>query len=223
MLVLQNVKKSYRSGEGQLEVLHGVSFTIASGESVAIQGRSGAGKTTLLNVLGCLDSIDSGRYQIFEEEPAKMTDAQLAKLRNEKIGFVLQDFSLLNERTVLFNVMLPLYFDQTPRKQMQELALRALESVGIPEKAQKRVNQLSGGQQQRVAIAREIIKQPSLLLADEPTGALDSQTAREIMELLKHLNQNGQTLIVVTHDDAVASYCGRRIVIEDGKIIDSKT
>ena len=149
---------------------------------------------------------------------ASLNDRKNAKLRNEKIGFVMQDFSLINHKKVSFNVMLPLFFNRTPNKKMREMAFTALQAVDIVDQADKKANQLSGGQRQRAAIARAIVNNPSVVLADEPTGALDAKTSKDIMELLKKLNQNGMTIIVVTHDEAVASYCDRKIVISDGII-----
>ena len=150
----------------------------------------------------------------------KMRDGQLAKLRNEKIGFVLQDFSLINQRSVLFNVMLPMFFNKTPYKKMKTIALEALETVGIPEQAKKMANQLSGGQRQRVAIARAIANKPSIILADEPTGSLDTQTSAQIMNLFTELNKQGMSILIVTHDQNVAEYCSEIITISDGKIVD---
>ena len=199
--------------------LDDVSLSIRAGESVAIMGRSGAGKTTLMNIIGCLDTFDAGSYQLDGVNVAALSDEKLAHLRNEKIGFVMQDFALLPHKSVLFNVMLPMYFDQTPRWEMVSKAKTVLEKLGMSAQEKKRVNQLSGGQKQRVALARALVKSPALLLADEPTGALDSQTGKEIMQLLLERNREGVTLIIVTHDEQVAAYCQRTIVISDGKIV----
>ena len=185
------------------------------GESLAIQGKSGAGKSTLMHIMGLLDSYDSGSLKIDGQEIKGLSDGKLATIRNQKIGFVMQDFSLLDHKSVIMNVMLPLYFNHKYSfKKMNKLALEALERVGIKEQANKKANQLSGGQRQRVAIARAIISKPEIILADEPTGALDSETSVEIMNLLKELNEkNGITLIVITHDDSVADYCKRKIIV----------
>lgn len=219
MIEIHALNKYYPMGGGKFQALKEIDFTAADGDSVAVQGKSGAGKSTLLHILGCLDGFDSGSYKLNGVEVAKLKDGASAKLRNSQIGFVMQDFSLVNHRSVLFNVMLPLYFNKTPTRKMKEMAMRALQQVGIADQAEKKANQLSGGQRQRVAIARAIVNSPSLILADEPTGALDTETSAQIMELLKAMNECGMTLIVVTHDDAVADYCSRKIVIQDGKII----
>lgn len=172
-----------------------------------------------MNIIGCLDTFDEGSYQLDGVNVAALSDEKLAHLRNEKIGFVMQDFALLPHKSVLFNVMLPMYFDQTPRREMVSKAKTVLEKLGMSAQEKKRVNQLSGGQKQRVALARALVKSPALLLADEPTGALDSQTGKEIMQLLLERNREGVTLIIVTHDEQVAAYCQRTIVISDGKIV----
>lgn len=185
-------------------------------------GRSGAGKSTLLQIIGCLDLFDKGEYILDNYRIQEMHDSQLARIRNDKIGFVFQDFSLLNQQSVLFNVMLPMYFNKTPYKQMKERALHSLEIVGLLDHTKKKAHQLSGGQRQRVAIARAIVNSPSIILADEPTGALDSETSKHIMDLFQRLNEIGLTIIVVTHDQAVADYCSRIITINDGKIIQNK-
>lgn len=219
MIEVTGLNKYYPIGHGKFHALSDVSFFIEDGESVAIQGKSGAGKSTLLHILGCLDRFDSGSYRLDGVDVGGLNDGQAAKLRNDKIGFVLQDFSLINNKSVLFNTMLPLYFNKTPMRKMKRMAEEMLRLVGLADQMGKKANQLSGGQRQRVAIARAMINQPSLILADEPTGALDTETARQIMELLLSLNEKGVTLIVVTHDDAVAGCCARRIFIQDGKIV----
>ena len=219
MIEITDLNKYYPYGGGKFHALKDVSLSIRDGESVAVQGKSGAGKSTLLHILGCLDSFDSGSYKLDGVEVKALGDGKASCLRNEKIGFVLQDFSLINHESVLFNVMLPLYFSKVPSREMKKRAKEALDAVGIPEQTHKKVSQLSGGQRQRVAIARAIVTRPSLLLADEPTGALDSATSRQIMELLASMNQRGITMVVVTHDDNVASYCSRRIFLQDGKVL----
>lgn len=219
MITITKIKKIYQNKNLLVRALDDVSLTIQDGESVAIMGRSGAGKTTLLNILGCLDSFDSGTYYLDGIDVSQLSDAKLAHLRNQKIGFVMQDFALLPHKSVLFNVMLPMYFDRTPWKEMRQRANYVLEKLGIEDQRNKKVNQLSGGQKQRVAIARAIIKDPSIILADEPTGALDSETGRIIMETLMERNQEGITVIVITHDSQVASYCRRKIILSDGKLV----
>lgn len=219
MIDIQHLSKRYTIDTLPFLALDDVSLSIRAGESVAIMGRSGAGKTTLMNIIGCLDTFDVGSYQLDGVNVAALSDEKLAHLRNEKIGFVMQDFALLPHKSVLFNVMLPMYFDQTPRQEMVSKAKTVLEKLGMSAQEKKRVNQLSGGQKQRVALARALVKSPALLLADEPTGALDSQTGKEIMQLLLERNREGVTLIIVTHDEQVAAYCQRTIVISDGKIV----
>ena len=219
MIDIQHLSKRYTIDTLPFLALDDVSLSIQAGESVAIMGKSGAGKTTLMNIIGCLDTFDGGSYRLDGVDVSALSDEKLAYLRNEKIGFVMQDFALLPHKSVLFNVMLPMYFDQTPRREMASKARAMLEKLGLLEQQKKRVNQLSGGQKQRVAIARALVKSPALLLADEPTGALDSQTGKEIMQLLLERNREGITLILVTHDEQVAAYCDRIIVISDGKIV----
>lgn len=223
MIKVENLIKTYKLGKDLFYALDDVSLTVDDGELVAICGTSGAGKSTLLNILGCLDKADSGKYYLDDVDVFSLKDSKTAKLRNKKIGFVLQDFSLINHKKVDFNVMLPMYFDNTPGKQMKIKADKALKAVGLEDQKNKKANQLSGGQRQRVAIARAIVNNPSVVLADEPTGALDSKTSQSIMELFKELNKKGITVIIVTHDKEIASYCNRQIEIKDGKIIfDSK-
>ena len=221
LIKTENLTKKYKLGKETFVALDKANLEIEDGEFVAIQGTSGAGKSTLLHILGCLDDADNGKYYLNGVDVFSLNDRKTAKLRNEKIGFVLQDFSLINHKKVGFNVMLPLYFNHTPNRQMKEMAHKALEAVGIDKQFDKKANQLSGGQRQRVAIARAIISKPEIILADEPTGALDSETSVEIMNLLKELNEkNGITLIVITHDDSVADYCKRKIIIKDGCIVE---
>ena len=215
MIEISKLNKYYKVGKGKMHALKDIDLTIKDGESLAIQGKSGAGKSTLMHIMGLLDSYDSGSLKIDGQEIKGLSDGKLATIRNQKIGFVMQDFSLLDHKSVIMNVMLPLYFNHKYSfKKMNKLALEALERVGIKEQANKKANQLSGGQRQRVAIARAIISKPEIILADEPTGALDSETSVEIMNLLKELNEkNGITLIVITHDDSVADYCKRKIIV----------
>lgn len=222
MIEVHRVTKSYQLGKTKFAALSDVSLSIQPGEMVAIQGRSGAGKTTLFNILGCLDTFDSGTYQLDGRRVDKMKDFELAALRCRKIGFVLQEFALINQQSVLFNVMLPLFFDKIAYRTMKTRALEALEKVGMSDSARKKTNQLSGGQRQRVAIARALVNRPEIILADEPTGALDSQTASQIMQLLTELNQQGITVLLITHDDTMAAYCRRRIILQDGRVINDQ-
>ena len=200
MIEMKNLGKTYGSKENATVALDHINLAIGQGEFVAIMGKSGAGKSTLLHILGGLDTFDSGEYRLMGKSVGTLKDKSLSRLRNETIGFVMQDFALISEKTVLFNTMLPLFFDRTPWSKMKAQGLAALERVGIQELAKKRVNQLSGGQKQRVAIARAIVKDPPLLLADEPTGALDSETGKSIMEILTALNAQGTSVILVMGD-----------------------
>lgn len=223
MIEIKELNKYYQTGKGRdknrFHALKNINLSIADGETVAIQGKSGAGKSTLLNILGLLDNYDSGSFMLDDVEVKNLSDGYAAKLRNEKIGFVLQDFSLIDSKTVEMNVMLPLFFGKCDYSEMHKKAEKALSLVGIADQMRKKTSQLSGGQRQRVAIARAIITNPSVILADEPTGALDSETSKQIMDLLLELNHSENiTLVVVTHDDSVAQYCNRRIVISDGEI-----
>ncbi len=218
MIKIDNISKIYRVGRDDFYALDNVSLEIADGDFLAVRGTSGSGKTTLLHILGCLDSYSGGTYILDGMDVGKLSDDKKAALRNKKIGFVLQDFALINNKTVLYNVMVPLLFGKTPCKKIKSMALEALDKVGIKDQAGKRANQLSGGQRQRVAIARAIVNSPEIILADEPTGSLDSENSRQIMNLLKTMNDEGITVVVVTHDDKVASFCKRQLFIADGKI-----
>lgn len=220
MIEITGLNKYYKVGKGRMHALKDIDLSIKNGESVAIQGKSGAGKSTLMHILGLLDNSFDGSVRIDGKEIKNLNDSKTAKLRNEKIGFVMQDFSLLENKSVMMNVMLPLFFNNKYNyRKMNELAEEMLEKVGIKDQAKKRVNQLSGGQRQRVAIARAIVNDPSYILADEPTGALDTKTSSEIMELFKSLNADGKTVIIITHDNDVAAICKRRIEISDGSIV----
>ena len=218
MIELKNISKKYGMQDNAFYALKNINIEIEDGSFIAIMGRSGAGKSTLLQIIGCLDVFDKGEYILDNYKIQEMHDSQLAKIRNDKIGFVFQDFSLLNQQSVLFNVMLPMYFNKTPYKQMKERAMHSLEVVGLLDHAKKKAHQLSGGQRQRVAIARAIVNSPSIILADEPTGALDTKTGEQIMDLLTKLNQEGKTIIMVTHEPEIAAFAKRRIVIRDGEI-----
>lgn len=219
MIELSNVSKIYKIGINNFYALNNLSLKINDGDFVAVTGASGSGKTTLLNIIGCLDTMSEGKYLLDGNDVTKMSDERKAKLRNGKIGFVLQDFALIGKQTVKYNVMLPLLFSKVPNKELSDRTDMALEKVGIANQIFKKANQLSGGQKQRVAIARAIVNSPSIILADEPTGQLDSKTGIQIMEVLKSLNDEGITVIIVTHDANVASYAKRQIVLSDGKIV----
>ena len=219
MITLSNISKIYNQGKSNaFQALDGVSLEIKDGEMAAIIGKSGAGKSTLLHILACIDTYEDGEYRIDDTLVKSLSEAELAQIRNEKIGTVMQDFALIEDFTAIENVMLPLDFAKKKLPNRRQLALDALKSVGMDSMAKKPVNKLSGGQKQRVAIARAIVNQPSVILADEPTGALDSKTAQEIMDVFKSLNAQGRTVIIVTHDMGVAEQCGRIIEIADGKI-----
>jgi len=221
MIVLAGIRKVYNFKKtNEYEALHDVSLEIADGEMVAIIGKSGAGKSTLLHILACIDSYESGEYRIDDTLVKGLSERKLAQIRNEKIGMVMQDFALVEDFTAIENVMLPLDFAKKKKPNRQQLALDALKSVGMDSMAKKPVNKLSGGQKQRVAIARAIVNAPSVILADEPTGALDSQTSAEIMGVFQSLNEQGKTVIIVTHDMGIAQQCERIIEIMDGRIID---
>lgn len=220
MIKLDKIIKIYNPKKtNEFEALHGVSAEIKDGEMVAIIGKSGAGKSTLLHILACIDNYQDGEYVIDETVVKKLSEKKYAQIRNEKIGMVMQDFALVEDFSALENVMIPLSFSKKKIKNKKQKALDALKAVGIEELAKKPCNKLSGGQKQRVAIARAIANEPSMILADEPTGALDTKTSAEIMELFKSLNAQGRTVIIVTHDPKVAEQCDRIIEISDGEIV----
>ena len=221
MIELQNVSKIYQMGEKEFYALKEVNLTVKQGDFVAIRGASGSGKTTLLNIIGCLDSYTEGTYRLEGQELGGLSDSKKAEIRNSKMGFVLQDFALINTESVYYNVALPLLFSKVPYGKIKEKVKAALEIVGLLDQTDKLANQLSGGQRQRVAIARALVNDPAVILADEPTGQLDSRTGRQIMELLTELNRQGRTIIVVTHDAQVASYCTRQLWVRDGWVTES--
>jgi putative ABC transport system ATP-binding protein len=221
LCLLQDVRKKYRIGEDEVEVLKGINLRIEEGDFIAIMGPSGSGKTTLMNILGCLDVPSSGAYTLAGKEVTNLSDDELSVLRNEHIGFVFQNFYLLTYATVLENVLLPtLYVERSKDGHDRKRALEILHLVGLGDRAKFKPNQLSGGQMQRVAIARALINDPDLILADEPTGQLDSRTASEIMELLSKMNEKGKTVAVITHDPGTARYAGRTVRILDGLIVE---
>ncbi len=222
VIQLQNVYRTYEMGDQSLNALDGVDLEISRNEYIAIIGASGSGKSTIMNIIGCLDRVTSGDYWLNGTNVGDMSEADLAKARNREIGFVFQSFNLLARASALKNVMQPLVYRQIPRPERKRIATEALEHVGLGDRLDSRPNQLSGGQRQRVAIARALVGQPAILLADEPTGNLDSKTSKEIMGLIDQLHEKGQTIIMVTHEPDIAAHCERVIDLADGKI-DSDT
>jgi putative ABC transport system ATP-binding protein len=220
LIQLEDLKKVYTVGETQVNALRGVSYTIREGDLVAIMGPSGSGKSTLMNIIGCLDRPTEGKYFLEGQEVSTLDKNMLARIRNKRIGFVFQTFNLLARTTALENTELPLLYSDTPRKKAKEMAYQTLAEVGLKGRELHLTNQLSGGEQQRVAIARSLINNPSLVLADEPTGNLDTKTGNEIMDIFQKLNQQKKiTIILVTHDPEVAVVARRRIYLRDGQII----
>ena len=220
MIKLIGIEKSFNAGKSnELHVLKGISTEVKDGELVAIVGKSGAGKSTLLHIIACIDSYDSGEYYIDDLLIKNMSEKKLANIRNEKIGIVMQDFSLVEDFTVLENIMIPLDFAKNKRPNAKELAKEVLKQVNMENFAKEKVRNLSGGEKQRIAIARAIINNPSLILADEPTGSLDSANTEAIMDFFFSLNKQGKTIIIVTHDKELAEKCHRIIEISDGRII----
>jgi putative ABC transport system ATP-binding protein len=218
LIETRDLWKSYIMGEEEIHALRGVSIEIQRGEYVAIMGPSGSGKSTLMNLIGCLDTPTKGSYLLNDKEVAAMNDDELARIRNEEIGFVFQTFNLLPRATALHNVELPLVYAGVSGKARQDRAKLALEKVELTSRASHRPNELSGGQRQRVAIARALVNNPSILLADEPTGNLDSKTGTEIMALFARLHEGGNTIILVTHEPDIAAYAHRVIYIRDGQV-----
>jgi len=222
VIITNELTKIYKMGQVEVKALCGVSFTIQRGEIVSIMGPSGSGKSTLMNLLGCLDRPTSGDYILDGEQVSKLTDDQLASIRNRKVGFVFQNFNLLTRISALANVELPLRYSGTNHDRTQR-ARESLESVGLGDRMKHRPTELSGGQQQRVAIARALVNDPAILMADEPTGNLDSKSGKEIMDLILHLNrERGTTIIIVTHDPKIAAQTGRTIRLRDGELEDTE-
>ncbi len=218
MIRVEDVHKYYDLGETKVHALRGVNLEIAAGEFVAIMGASGSGKSTFMNLLGCLDTPTSGHYYLEGVDVAQLEKKELASIRNRKLGFVFQGFNLLARTTALENVELPTLYAHLPKEERMQRAKRALEMVGLGDRMEHFPSQLSGGQQQRVAIARALVNQPAILLADEPTGNLDSRTSVEIMQIFQDLNDQGLTVVLVTHEADIAHYAKRSIVFRDGKI-----
>ena len=219
LIDLKDIHKVYDMGAEKVRALNGVDLAIERGEYVAIMGSSGSGKSTLMNLLGCLDTPSSGHYHLNGVAVEELDDQQLAAIRNKEIGFVFQTFNLLARTDALHNVELPLIYAGVPRAERRERAKRALERVGLGDRMSHQPNELSGGQRQRVAVARALVNNPSILLADEPTGNLDSSTSQEIMELFAQLHQGGNTVILVTHEPDIAAFADRQVMLKDGKVV----
>ena len=218
LIEMNGIRKEYNVGEQQVHALDGVDFSVYRGETVAILGPSGSGKSTLMNLLGCLDTPDSGTYRLAGQAVEHMSERQLSRVRGELVGFVFQGFHLLPGLTALENVELPLLYRGVTERIRRRQALEALAQVGLSERVGHRPAQLSGGQQQRVAIARAMVGKPPVLLADEPTGNLDTASGKEIMSLLRELGQAGHTVIIITHDPAIGAACPRRVIMRDGRL-----
>ncbi|MDQ0201136.1 ABC transporter ATP-binding protein [Neobacillus ginsengisoli] len=221
IIQLKNIVKRYKLGGETIHALNDVSLEILKGGFVAIMGPSGSGKSTLMNMIGCLDRPDAGTYLLQEEDIGKKNDNQLAAIRNQEIGFIFQNFNLLTRLTAMENVEMPLLYTKMSMAKRRERALEVLDQVGLKDRAGQLPTQLSGGQQQRVAIARALVAKPTILLADEPTGALDSKTSKEILQVMKELNELGHTVILITHDLSIAKQAGRMVILQDGKLFEN--
>ncbi|MDG2397312.1 MAG: ABC transporter ATP-binding protein [Flavobacteriaceae bacterium] len=222
MIQIKNLHKSYKMGGSSLHVLKGINFSVKEGELVAIMGSSGSGKSTLLNILGMLDIANEGSYFLDDIEIKNLDETRAAKYRNHFLGFVFQSFNLINYKNAVENVALPLYYRGINRKERQLQALNFLEKVGLKEWSKHLPSELSGGQKQRVAIARALVSAPKVLLADEPTGALDSKTSHEVMSIIQKINNEGKTILVVTHEKEIAAMCKRVVTLKDGIIVEDK-
>ena len=219
IITVDKVNKTYKNGSLELQVLKNISFKVDKGEFLAIMGSSGSGKSTMMNILGCLDNQYEGRYILDGIDISKSTENELSEIRNKKIGFIFQSFNLLPRLTALENVELPLVYSSIPKEERHKRANELLEMVGLKDRTHHRSNELSGGQRQRVAIARALINNPSIILADEPTGNLDSKSEAEIIEILQKLNKMGKTIVIVTHEPSIGEIAQRKIVFKDGEII----
>lgn len=219
IITVDKVNKTYKNGSLELQVLKNISFKVDKGEFLAIMGSSGSGKSTMMNILACLDSQYEGTYILDGIDISKLTENQLSEIRNKKIGFIFQSFNLLPRLTALENVELPLVYSSIPKEERHKRANELLEMVGLKERTHHRPNELSGGQRQRVAIARALVNNPSIILADEPTGNLDSKSEEEIIEILQKLNKMGKTIVIVTHEPNIGEIAQRKIVFKDGEII----
>ena len=218
LIHIENMKKIYNPGENEVRALDGIDLDIEKGDLVAIVGHSGSGKSTLMNMLGCLDTPTSGKYVLDGQDVASMTDNQLADVRNKEIGFIFQGFNLISNLDAVGNVELPLVYRGVSKNERKQLAMEALKSVGLEDRMKHKPNEMSGGQQQRVAVARAVAAKPPIILADEPTGNLDTKSTQAIMEILKELHRSGRTVIIITHDEEIASQTHRVIRILDGRI-----
>ena len=222
MIRIKNLHKSYKMGSNSLHVLKGIDFNVNEGELVAIMGSSGSGKSTLLNIIGMLDNYDNGSYELDNILIKDLDETKAANYRNKFLGFVFQSFNLINYKSAVENVVLPLYYQGIKRKEREKIALEYLDNVGLKNWASHLPSELSGGQKQRVAIARAMVSKPKVLLADEPTGALDSKTSAEVMSLIQEINNSGKTILVVTHEEDIAKMCKRVVRLKDGVIVDDK-